>query len=61
MFRRKPLNRKIMTSEKSPDSKRTYPAIYEKIVPIALGILGMIVLAMLVFTVLVGVGLLNFG
>lgn len=48
-------------TEKSPDSKREYPAVYEKIVPIALGLLAVIVLAMLVYTVLVGVGVLKFG
>ena len=47
--------------EKSPDSKREYPTIYEKLVPIALGMLAVIVLAMLVYTILVGVGLLDFG
>jgi hypothetical protein len=48
-------------TEKSSESKREYPAIYEKIVPIALGVLALIVLLMLVFTILVGVGLLHFG
>ena len=47
-------------AEKSPDSKREYPAVYEKAVPIALGILALIVLAVLVYTVLVGVGVLSF-
>ena len=47
-------------NEKSPDSKRAYPAIYEKIIPVALGILAAIVLVMLIYTVLVGVGLFNF-
>lgn len=48
-------------TEKSTDTKREYPAVYEKIVPIALGVLALIVVAMLVFTILVGVGILNFG
>jgi len=48
-------------TEKSPDSKRAYPAVYEKIVPIALGVLAVIVLALLVYTILVGVGLLHFS
>lgn len=48
-------------AQKSSDAKREYPAIYEKIIPIALGGLALIVLAMLVFTILVGTGLLNFG
>jgi cell division protein FtsN len=49
-----------MTEKPSP-TKREYPAVYEKIVPIAIGVLIMIVIAMLVFTVLVGIGALNFG
>ena len=47
--------------EKSPSTKRNYPAVYEKIVPIALGVLVVIVIAMLLFTILVGIGALNFG
>ena len=46
--------------ENPQNSKREYPAIYEKIVPIALGVLVVIVLVMLIYTILVGVGLLNF-
>jgi hypothetical protein len=48
-------------TEKSSDSKREYPAVYEKIVPIILGILAVVVLAMLLYTILVGVGVLNSG
>jgi len=48
-------------TEKSTPSKREYPAVYEKMVPVALGVLAVIVIAMLVFTVLVGVGAINFG
>jgi hypothetical protein len=48
-------------TEKSPPSKREYPAVYEKMVPMALGVLVAIVIAMLIFTILVGVGVLNFG
>jgi len=48
-------------TKKSTPSKREYPAVYEKMVPIALGVLAVIVIAMLVFTVLVGVGAINFG
>jgi cell division protein FtsN len=48
-------------TEKSPSTKRNYPAVYEKIVPIALGVLVVIVIAMLLFTILVGIGALNFG
>ena len=45
----------------TPESKRAYPALYEKVVPIAIGLLVGIVVGMLIFTVLVGVGALNFG
>ena len=48
-------------SQKSPESKRAYPVVYEKIVPIAIGLLVVIVVGMLVFTILVGLGALNFG
>lgn len=48
-------------TEKSTDSKREYPAAYEKIVPIAIGVLVLIVIAMLLYTILVGVGVLHFG
>lgn len=48
-------------TEKSPDSKREYPTAYEKIIPIAIGILALIVIVMLIYTILVGVGGLHFG
>ena len=48
-------------ADKSTGSKREYPAAYEKIVPIAIGVLVLIVIAMLIYTVLVGVGILSFG
>jgi len=48
-------------TEKKPSTKRNYPAVYEKIVPIALGVLVVIVVAMLIYTILVGIGALNFG
>jgi hypothetical protein len=41
--------------------KRTYPPLYEKFIPIAIGLLAVIVIGMLVFTIAVGVGILNFG
>ena len=48
-------------TEKSPPSKREYPAVYEKMVPMALTVLILIVIAMLLFTILVGIGALSFG
>jgi hypothetical protein len=53
--------RDFKVTEKPPDSKRAYPAAYEKFIPIALGVLAAIVIGMLVFTILVGVGVLDFG
>ena len=47
--------------QNTSESKRAYPGLYEKIVPIAIGLLVVIVVAMLVFTILVGVGALKFG
>jgi hypothetical protein len=47
--------------EKPPDSKREYPTVYEKIIPIALSLLAVIIIGMLLFTILVGVGVLSFG
>ena len=47
--------------EKHPQAPREYPPIYEKIVPIAIGILMVIIVGVLIFTVAVGVGALNFG
>jgi hypothetical protein len=47
--------------EKPPPPKREYPALYEKVVPIAISLLLVVVVAMLLFTVLVGVGALSFG
>ena len=49
-----------MPPENNPP-KREYPALYERFIPLAIGTLVLIVIAMLVFTILVGVGLLNFG
>jgi hypothetical protein len=45
----------------SPTPKRCYPSLYEKIVPVALGVLVLFVIFMLLFTILVGTGLLDFG
>ncbi len=41
--------------------KRQYPAFYEKFIPIAIGLLALVILGMLVFTIAVGVGALTFG
>jgi hypothetical protein len=46
-------------TEKNP--RRTYPPIYEKIVPFAIILLAIVVIGMLVFTIAVGIGAIDFG
>lgn len=46
-------------AEKQRDRK--YPPFYEKFIPIAIGLLVLVVVGMLVFTVAVGLGALKFG
>ncbi len=46
---------------KRDKSHREYPPFYEKFVPLAIGLLAVITIAMLIFTVAVGLGLLRFG
>lgn len=42
-------------------SKRSYPPFYEKFIPIAIGLLAILILGMLIFTIAVGMGILRFG
>jgi len=42
--------------KKSPTKKREFPAVYEKGVPVAIGILLFVIVIMLVFAVLVLTG-----
>lgn len=46
-------------TDKKP--KRAYPPFYEKFIPVAIGLLALVVIGMLVFTIAVGVGALKFG
>ena len=41
--------------------KRSYPPFYEKFVPIAIGVLALVIVSMLIFTLAVGFGVLKFG
>ena len=41
--------------------KRTYPPYYEIFVPVAIGLLAILVVGMLAFTISIGVGALKFG
>ena len=40
---------------------RKYPPFYEKLIPVAIGLLVFVLAVMLVFTLVVGVGILQFG
>jgi hypothetical protein len=42
-------------------TKRSYPPLYEKILPVAIGLLAIVILGLIVFTIAVGIGVLNFG
>jgi hypothetical protein len=44
-------------SENKPTPKRSYPSVYEKFVPIALGIIGFAILVLIIIAILVALGL----
>ncbi len=46
-------------TEKKP--KRTYPPYYEIFVPVAIGLLAIVVVGMLIFTIAIGMGVLKFS
>jgi len=48
-----------MTSEPNNAPKKNYPQVYEKTVPIAIGILVIIIVAMFIFTIAVGIGIVS--
>jgi hypothetical protein len=50
-----------LMSDKSSPPTRKYPPLYEKLIPVALVFLAIVILGMLVYTVAVGIGVLNFG
>jgi len=45
-----------MSNEKHPPTKREYPAVYEKVVPIALSIIAIAILALLIIIFIVALG-----
>jgi hypothetical protein len=47
-------------TEKAEKSTRKYPAFYEKLVPVVLSVLAVIIVVVLIFTIAVGVGALKF-
>lgn len=49
------------THEREKRQPRTYPPFYERFIPAAIGLLVILIIGMLVFTVAVGTGLLRFG
>lgn len=48
-------------SEKNSSPDRKYPTFYEKFIPIAIFILAVIVVGMLIFTLAIGVGAIQFS
>ena len=42
-------------------NQKVYPDFYEKFIPIAIGLLAVLIFGMLAFTVAVGAGILRFG
>jgi hypothetical protein len=46
-------------SRRNKKPGRQYPPVYEKIVPIALGLIGMAIIILLVITILVALGVLS--
>ncbi len=44
-----------------PSSKRQYPDYYERAVPVVLGLLVVLILGLVVFSVAVALGLLQWG
>jgi len=50
-----------MTTKHTNRNSRTYPAFYEKFIPIAIGLLAVLIVGMLAYTLAVGTGILQFG
>ena len=48
-----------MTLDPNSAPKKNYPQFYEKTVPIAIGILVFIIVAMFIFTIAVGIGIVS--
>jgi hypothetical protein len=46
----------VSNSSDKPDTKREYPAVYEKIVPIALGIIGLAIVVLVIIAIIVALG-----
>jgi hypothetical protein len=48
--------------EKVVETKeRSYPAVYEKLIPIAIGVIGFLVVGMLLLTIGIATGLITTG
>jgi hypothetical protein len=47
----------VSESKKGAPPKREYPYLYEKFIPIALGIIGFAILVLIIIAVLVALGL----
>jgi hypothetical protein len=51
----------VPAAKKQPPPKREYPAIYEKFVPFALGMVGLAILILVIITIIVALGLFPGG
>jgi hypothetical protein len=51
----------VSRPQKQRTNKRQYPPLYEKIVPIALGVIALAILALLIISVAVALGLFPGG
>jgi hypothetical protein len=51
----------VSNRKKPQSSKREYPGVYEKFVPIALGVVGLAIISLLIIAVLVALGLFPGG
>ena len=45
--------------EKESPTKRQYPAIYEKLIPIAIGILAVVIVGMMAYAIAVALGFIG--
>jgi hypothetical protein len=45
-------------SDEKPTNKRTYPAFYEKAIPIAIGVMLLAIVGVLIFAIVIALGLL---
>ncbi len=49
-----------MATKQTNRNSRSYPVFYEKFIPIAIGLLAVLIVGMLAYTLAVGTGILQF-